>query len=196
LPAAVGTLGGADVATFALSLFGASANRFLNLELSALEAEGRGRIVSSPRVITADKVKALIEQGDELPFQVATSSGATSVQFKKASLRLEVVPQITPDGRVILEVDVNKDSPGIETKAGFSINTKHVKTQVLVEDGGTVVIGGIYTQTESEATNKVPGLGDVPGLGNLFRNRTRSVKKTELMVFLTPRLVSEGTTAR
>jgi type IV pilus assembly protein PilQ len=131
-----------------------------------------------------------------LPFQVATSSGATSVQFKKASLRLEVVPQITPDGRVILEVDVNKDSPGIETKAGFSINTKHVKTQVLVEDGGTVVIGGIYTQTESEATNKVPGLGDVPGLGNLFRNRTRSVKKTELMVFLTPRLVSEGTTAR
>lgn len=147
-------------------------------------------------MITADKVKAMIEQGDELPFQVATSSGATSVQFKKASLRLEVVPQITPDGRVILEVDVNKDSPGIETKAGFSINTKHVKTQVLVEDGGTVVIGGIYTQTESEATSKVPGLGDVPGLGNLFRNRTRSVKKTELMVFLTPRLVSEGTTAR
>ena len=196
LPAATGTLGGADAATFALSLFGASANRFLNLELSALEAEGRGRIVSSPRVITADKVKALIEQGDELPFQVATSSGATSVQFKKASLRLEVVPQITPDGRVILEVDVNKDSPGIETRAGFSINTKHVKTQVLVEDGGTVVIGGIYTQTESEATNKVPGLGDVPGLGYLFRNRTRSVKKTELMVFLTPRLVSEGTAAR
>jgi len=196
LPAATGALGGADAATFALSLFGASANRFLNLELSALEAEGRGRIVSSPRVITADKVKAMIEQGDELPFQVATSSGATSVQFKKASLRLEVVPQITPDGRVILEVDVNKDSPGIETKAGFSINTKHVKTQVLVEDGGTVVIGGIYTQTESESTSKVPGLGDVPGLGNLFRNRTRSVKKTELMVFLTPRLVSEGTTAR
>lgn len=196
LPAPLGALGGNGAATFALSLFGASANRFLNLELSALEAEGRGKIVSSPRVITADKVKATIEQGDELPFQVATSSGATSVQFKKASLRLEVVPQITPDGQVILDVDVNKDSPGIETKAGFSINTKHVKTQVLVENGGTVVIGGIYTQTESESTAKVPGLGDLPGVGNLFRNRTRSVKKTELMVFLTPRLVSETTAAR
>ena len=196
LPAPSGSLGGNSAATFALSLFGASANRFLNLELSALEAEGRGKIVSSPRVITADKVKATIEQGDELPFQVATSSGATSVQFKKASLRLEVVPQITPDGQVILDVDVNKDSPGIETKAGFSINTKHVKTQVLVENGGTVVIGGIYTQTESESTAKVPGLGDLPGVGNLFRNRARSVKKTELMVFLTPRLVSEATAAR
>ncbi len=196
LPASTGTMGGANAATFALSLFGAGANRFLNLELSALEAEGRGRIVSAPRVITADKVKALIEQGDELPFQVATSSGATSVQFKKASLRLEVVPQITPDGQVILEVDVNKDSPGIETKAGYSINTKHVKTQVLVEDGGTVVIGGIYTESESETTNKVPGLGDVPGLGNLLRNRTRSLRKTELMVFLTPRLVGKSDAAR
>lgn len=196
LPASTGTLGGANAATFALTLFGASAKRFLNLELSALEAEGRGRIVSAPRVITADKVKALIEQGDELPFQVATSSGATSVQFKKASLRLEVVPQVTPDGQVILEVDVNKDSPGIETKAGYSINTKHVKTQVLVEDGGTVVIGGIYTESQSEATSKVPGLGDVPGLGTLFRNRTRSLKKTELMVFLTPRLVGESNAAR
>jgi type IV pilus secretin PilQ/predicted competence protein len=196
LPAPTGALGAGSAATFALSLFGASANRFLNLELSALEADGRGRIVSSPRVITADKVKATIEQGDELPFQVATSSGATSVQFKKASLRLEVVPQITPDGQVILEVDVNKDSPGIETKSGFSINTKHVKTQVLVENGGTVLIGGIYTQTESESTAKVPGLGDLPGVGNLFRNRTRSVKKTELMVFLTPRLVSEANAAR
>lgn len=196
LPASTGTLGGANAATFALTLFGAGANRFLNLELSALEAEGLGRIVSAPRVITADKVKALIEQGDELPFQVATSSGATSVQFKKASLRLEVLPQITPDGQVILEVDVNKDSPGIETKSGYSINTKHVKTQVLVEDGGTVVIGGIYTESRSESTSKVPGLGDVPGLGTLFRNRSRSLKKTELMVFLTPRLVGEASAAR
>ena len=107
-----------------------------------------------------------------------------------------MLPQITPDGQVILEVDVNKDSPGIETKSGYSINTKHVKTQVLVEDGGTVVIGGIYTETRSETTSKVPGLGDVPGLGTLFRNRSRSLKKTELMVFLTPRLVGEASAAR
>ena len=191
LPANVGSLGG-SAATFALSLFGASSNRFLNLELSALESEGRGKIISSPRIITADQVKALIEQGEELPYQSAAgTTGATSVQFKKANLKLEVVPQITPEGSVILDVDVNKDSVGRSTAAGFGIDTKHVKTQVLVENGGTVVIGGIFIQTENETTNKVPLLGDVPVVGNLFKNRTRSTKKTELMVFLTPRVLTD-----
>ncbi|MGA1326064.1 MAG: type IV pilus secretin PilQ [Rubrivivax sp.] len=191
LPADTSRLAGGASATFALSLFSPAANRFLNLELSALEAEGRGKIVSSPRVITADQVKALIEQGEELPFQQATSSGATSVQFKKANLRLEVTPQITPEGQVILDVDVSKDSVGRVTPAGFAIDTRHVRTQVLVDNGGTVVIGGIYTQTEKEDTNKVPWLGDVPVVGALFRNRARAVAKTELLVFLTPKVITD-----
>ncbi len=183
-------------ATVALSLFSAAANRFLNLELSALEADGRGKVVSSPRVITADQVKALIEQGEELPYQVATSSGATSLQFRKANLRLEVIPQITPEGNVILDVDVNKDSVGRSTAAGFAIDTKHVKTQVLVENGGTVVIGGIFEQTDREDVTKVPVLGDVPYVGNLFKTRTRSSAKTELLIFITPKVVSDRTAAR
>jgi len=180
-----------DAATFGLSLFSAAANRFLNLELSALEADGKGRIVSSPRVITADQIKALIEQGEELPFQVATSSGATALQFRKANLKLEVTPQITPEGNVILDLDVNKDSVGRSTAAGFAIDTKHVRTQVLVENGGTVVIGGIYTQTERDDVTKVPFLGDVPYLGNLFKTRTKSSAKTELLVFITPKVITD-----
>ena len=183
-------------ATVALSLFSATANRFLNLELSALESDGKGKVVSSPRVITADQVKALIEQGEELPYQVATASGATSIAFRKANLKLEVTPQITPEGSVILNVDVNKDSRGTLTPQGYAINTKHVQTQVLVENGGTVVIGGIYTQDEGETINKVPLLGDVPVLGNLFKNKTRTTSKTELLIFLTPKVVSERATVR
>jgi len=182
---------GASAATVALSLFSATANRFLNLELSALESDGKGKIVSSPRIITADQVKAVIEQGEELPYQVATSSGATSIAFRKANLKLEVTPQITPEGSVILNVDVNKDSRGTLTSQGYAINTKHAQTQVLVENGGTVVIGGIYTQDEAETVNKVPVLGDVPYLGALFRNKTRTSSKTELLIFLTPKVVSE-----
>lgn len=191
LPANTSTLGGASAATFALSLFGAASNRFLNLELSALEAEGRGKLVSSPRVITADQVKALIEQGTELPYQTATSSGATAIQFRKANLKLEVIPQITPEGSIILDVDVNKDSVGQQTAAGYAINTKHVKTQVLVENGGTVVIGGIFEISETESVNKVPFLGDIPYVGALFRNKTRSSNKTELLVFLTPKVITD-----
>ena len=179
-----------------MSLFSASAQKFLNLELSALEADGKGKIISSPRVITADQIKALIEQGTELPYQVATSSGATSIQFRKANLKLEVTPQITPEGNVILDVDVNKDSVGQNTAAGFAIDTKHVKTQVLVENGGTVVIGGIFTQNEREDINKVPLLGDVPVIGYLFKNTTRSSSKTELLVFLTPKIITDRTAAR
>ena len=187
---------GFDPATFALSLFGASANRFLNLEISALEADGKGKVVSSPRVVTADQQKALIEQGEELPYQVATSSGATSLQFRKANLKLEVTPQVTPEGNVILDVDVTKDSVGRSTAAGFAINTKHVKTQVLVENGGTVVIGGIFEQSDREDVTKVPFLGDVPYLGNLFKTRTKSSSKTELLIFLTPKVVTDRTAAR
>ncbi|MFN7484738.1 MAG: type IV pilus secretin PilQ [Betaproteobacteria bacterium] len=198
LPANVSNsaFGGSSAATFALSLFSATANRFLNLELSALESEGRGKIISSPRVITADQVKALIEQGEELPYQAATSSGATSVQFRKANLKLEVVPQITPEGNVILDVDVNKDSVGRSTVAGFAIDTKHVKTQVLVENGGTVVIGGIFTQTERDTLNKVPLLGDIPYLGLLFQNKVRSTSRTELLVFITPKIVTDRSVTR
>jgi type IV pilus assembly protein PilQ len=196
LPANTSTLGGASAASFALSLFSAGSQRFLNLELSALEADGKGKIISSPRVITADQVKALIEQGEELPYQAATSSGATSIQFRKANLKLEVTPQITPEGNVILDVDVNKDSVGRNTAAGFAIDTKHVKTQVLVENGGTVVIGGIFTQNERDEVNKVPLLGDVPVLGYLFKNTVRTANKTELLVFLTPKIVTDRTAAR
>ena len=186
----------ASAATFALSLFGATANRFLNLEISALEAEGKGNIVSSPRVITADQTKARIEQGEEIPYQQATSSGATSVSFKKASLRLEVTPQITPEGNVILDLEVNKDSRGAPTNAGPAINTKQVKTQVLVENGGTVVIGGIFTQDEQSEINKVPLLGDIPFIGYLFQNRVKSTRKTELLVFITPKIVTDRSAAR
>ncbi|HNK17217.1 MAG TPA: type IV pilus secretin PilQ [Piscinibacter sp.] len=178
-------------ASFALSLFGASSNRFLNLEISAIEADGRGKVVSSPRVVTADQTKALIEQGTELPYQVATSSGATSLQFRKANLKLEVTPQITPEGSVILDVDVNKDSVGQATAAGFAIDTKHVKTQVLVENGGTVVIGGIFEQSDRTDTTKVPFLGDIPVLGNLFKTTTKTSERTELLIFLTPKVVTD-----
>ncbi|MEN9539422.1 MAG: hypothetical protein RLZZ126_1657, partial [Pseudomonadota bacterium] len=141
---------GYNPATFAVSIFSSAANRFLNLEISALEADGKGKVVSSPRVVTADQVKALIEQGTELPYQVATSSGATSIAFRKANLKLEVTPHITPEGNVILDLDVSKDTVGQATAAGFAINTKHIATQVLVENGGTVVIGGIFELTESD----------------------------------------------
>jgi type IV pilus assembly protein PilQ len=194
LPAS--TQGGFNPASFALSLFSASMDRYLNLEISALEADGKGKVVSSPRVITADQQKALIEQGEEIPYNVATSSGATSIQFRKANLKLEVTPQITPEGSVILDVDVTKDSRGNTTPAGFAINTKHVQTKVLVENGGTVVIGGIFEQADREDVTKVPYLGDVPYLGNLFKTRTKSSTKTELLIFLTPKMVTERTTAR
>jgi type IV pilus assembly protein PilQ len=183
--------GGFAPAAFAVSLFSSAANRFLNLEISALEADGRGKIVSSPRVVTADQVKALIEQGTEYPYQTATSSGATALSFRKANLKLEVTPQITPEGNIILDVDVNKDSRGETTAAGIAINTKHVQTQVLVENGGTVVIGGIFEQTEIDDTTKVPLLGDIPYLGNLFKNKSKTANKSELLIFITPRVISD-----
>jgi type IV pilus assembly protein PilQ len=188
--------GGFSPATLAVSLFSPSSSRFLNLEISALEADGRGKIVSSPRVVTADQVKALIEQGTEFPYQTATSSGATAVEFRKANLKLEVTPQITPEGSIILDVDVNKDSRGETTSAGIAINTKHVQTQVLVENGGTVVIGGIFELTESENISKVPLLGDLPVVGNLFKNKNNVSNKSELLIFITPRVIADRGVAR
>jgi type IV pilus assembly protein PilQ len=188
-------IGGLTPATFAVSLFNASANRFLNLELSALEADGKGKLVSSPRVVTADKTKALIEQGTEFPYQQATSSGATSIAFRRATLKLEVTPQITPEGNIILDLDISKDSRGETTTAGIAINTKHIRTQVLVENGGTVVIGGIFELTETEQEAKVPLLGDLPAVGNLFKNRQRTSNKQEMLVFITPRMVADRSAA-
>jgi type IV pilus assembly protein PilQ len=189
-------LNGFNPGTIGVSIFSAAANRFLNLELSALEADGKGKIISSPRVVTADQLKALIEQGTELPYQQATSSGATSVSFRKANLKLEVTPQITPDGNVILDVDVNKDSVGQETRAGFAIDTKHVKTQVLVENGGTVVLGGIFQQNERTTVTKIPLFGDIPVVGNLFKTTSRTDDKTELLVFITPKIVTDRLAGR
>jgi len=187
---------GFSAATFAVSLFNAAKTRFLNLEISASEADGKSKIVSSPRVVTADQVKALIEQGTELPYQQATSSGATAISFRKANLKLEVTPQITPEGNIILNVDVNKDSVGRETANGFAIDTKHIQTQVLVENGGTVVIGGIFEQNDRDNETKVPLLGDLPGVGNLFKQKTRSATKSELLVFITPKMLTNGSALR
>jgi type IV pilus assembly protein PilQ len=178
-------------AAFALSIFGAGADQILNLEISALEADGKGKVVSSPRVVTADQIKALIEQGTELPYQVASSSGATSIAFRKANLKLEVTPQITPEGNIILALDVTKDTVGTLTPAGFAIDTKHIQTQVLVENGGTVVIGGIFTEELQENESKVPFFGDLPGVGVLFRNRSKSTTKREMLVFITPKMLSD-----
>ena len=188
--------GGYNPASFAVSIFNSAANRFLNLELSALEADGKGKVVSSPRVVTADQIKALIEQGTELPYQVATSSGATSIAFRKANLKLEVTPQITPEGNIILDLDVNKDTVGQSTAAGFAINTKHIKTQVLVENGGTVVIGGIFELTENDSETKVPLLGDLPAIGNLFKTRSRIANKQEMLVFITPKMIADKAPVR
>ena len=189
-------LGGFNAGVISTILFNRNFTRFITLELSALEADGKGKIISSPRVLTGDKVEALIEQGTELPYQSATSSGATSVSFRKANLSLKVKPQITPDGNIIMTLDINKDSVGQVTAAGFAIDTKHVKTEVLVENGGTVVIGGIFSQDERTTITKVPLFGDIPVLGNLFKNNSKTDNKTELLVFITPRIVDDRLTVR
>lgn len=177
-------------ASFAVSLFRSGLSQFINLEISALETDGRGRVISSPRVVTSNNVKAIIEQGTEIPYQESTSSGATSVSFRKANLKLEVTPQITPSGEVVMDVDVTKDSVGnLLTSAGYTIDTKHVQTQVKIENGGTIVIGGIYQEESRSGVNKVPWLGSIPLLGYLFKTTRRNTSKTELLIFLTPHLL-------
>ena len=175
----------------AISLFSASANRFLNLELSAMESDNKGRVISSPRVVTADQTQASISQGVQVAYQEATSSGATATSFKDAVLKLDVTPQITPEGNIILDLSVNKDSIGALYNGEPSINTNQIKTQVLVENGGTVVIGGIFTMTEGNVVDKIPMLGDIPVVGNLFKRRSRSSQKSEMLVFITPRMLAE-----
>jgi type IV pilus assembly protein PilQ len=190
LPAS--SINGVTAPSLAFSLFSPSANRFLNLELSALEADGKGQIVSSPRVMTEDKHVAVMEQGIELPYSTSAGFGASpTVTFKKANLRLEVTPQITPDGNVVLDVDVSKDSKGDLTSAGYSINNQHVNTRTMVENGGTVVLGGVYQQSDNNNTSKVPLLGDVPLLGYLFKTTSHDTQKTELLIFITPKIVAD-----
>ncbi|WP_176051109.1 type IV pilus secretin PilQ [Burkholderia sp. BCC1644] len=182
-------LGGFDAATAGFTLFAAPLSRVLDIELSALEAQGRGQIVSRPRVVTADRVKAIVEQGSELPYQAKVGNGMSGVQFRRATLKLEVEPQITPDGRVVLDLDVTKDSVGEPTAAGPAIHTKHVQTRVEVENGGTVAIGGIYEQLNRNDVTRVPLLGKIPFLGALFRHRAQRDQRNELVVFITPTVV-------
>ncbi|WP_425466962.1 type IV pilus secretin PilQ [Paraburkholderia dinghuensis] len=184
-----GPLSGFDAAQVGLSLLAARATRMLDIQLSALEAEGRGRIVSSPRVVTADRTRAVVEQGTELPYQAKVEQGVSGVQFRRATLKLEVEPQITPDGRVILDLDVAKDSVGEQTAGGPAINTKHVQTRVEIEDGGTVSIGGIDATDDRDDVTRVPLLGKIPILGELFSHRARRDNRSELVVFITPRVI-------
>ena len=164
----------------------------VDLELSAMQAEGQGEVISSPRVITANQTEAVIEQGSEIPYQQASSSGATNVSFKKAVLSLRVTPQITPDDRVIMDLQVNKDNKGEVFQGVPSIDTRSVTTQVLVDNGETVVLGGIYEQIKNDTVTSVPFLGDLPVIGALFRNTSKQNKKKELLIFVTPKILKEG----
>ena len=198
----VGTVTGADGllvnlpvpgATSALALAVGKVGSFLlQLELSALLAEGRGEEIANPRVITANQSEASIESGVEIPYQAATSSGATSVSFKKAVLSLRVTPQITPDDRVLLDLLVNQDTRGSPDVLGTPpINTRSVQTQVLVDDGETVVLGGIFNQTDRPSTDRVPFFSDVPVLGVLFKKNRIEKSRTELLIFVTPKILRE-----
>ena len=178
--------------SFALSLVKLPFGTNVDLELSAMQAEGQGEVVSSPRVITANQREAFIEQGVEIPYQEASSSGATSTSFKKAVLSLRVRPQITPDDRIIMDLQINKDSVGQVFLGVPSINTRQINTQVLVESGETVVLGGVYEQSKNDNVSKVPFLGDLPLIGVLFRNTTKQDDKEELLVFVTPKIIKEG----
>jgi len=181
---------GANAGLFSMVLSNAAATRFLNLELSALVSDGQGQILSNPRVVTADQQEANIQQGTQIPYQQASSAGNTDVAFKDANLSLKVKPQITPDGNVIMDLDIHKDSVGQQTTNGPAIDTKSIKTNVLVESGGTVIIGGIYVQNESLSVDKVPVLGDLPLIGGLFRTKTNTRSRTELLVLITPKVVN------
>ena len=183
-------LSGFQPATVAATLISKNAARLLQIELSALEADGKGKILSHPRIMTGDQVKATIEQGTELPYQVSSQSGS-KLQFRKANLRLEVVPKIHPDGRISMLVGINKDTVGMKTEQGYAIDTKSLSSEVTVENGGTAVIGGILQTTEREDEVKVPILGDIPFLGHLFRHKSTLADKTELLVFLTPTVLDK-----
>lgn len=191
LPAAAlaGVAGGP--AALGLSLIKINNGTLIDLELSALESDSQGRVIASPRLVTANRVEASIEQGTEIPFQTISVT-RPQIQFKKAVLGLKVTPQITPDDNVIMKLQINQDTRGENTPAGPAIDTKQIVTEVLVENGGTVVIGGIFEQVEKRDRNQVPLLGDVPILGNLFKNTAKRDDKRELLIFVTPRILNEN----
>ena len=189
-------LGVSDVGASSVAVGIQTFDYLLDLELSAVETEGNAEIVSQPRVVTADGQKATIQSGTEIPYQEASSSGATSVSFKSAVLKLEVTPQITPDDRIIMDLKINQDSVGEVTAAGPTIDTNALETQVLVENGETVVLGGIFRSEETVAVTKTPFFGDLPYIGVLFRRTEHTDTKAELLVFITPRLVKDTLTAR
>ncbi len=178
--------------SLAYSIYSTAAGLLLNLELTAMESDKRGKVVSSPRVITANQHKAKIAAGTEIPYLQASSSGAANVTFKSAVLSLEVTPQITPDDKIIMELDVRKDSVGQVFNGVPSIETKNINTQVLVGSGETAVLGGIFEQTERDDVEKVPFFGDLPIMGNLFKKKTKQSDKTELLIFITPKIMDES----
>ncbi len=182
--------------SLALSILNLGSGNLVNIELSALEADNRGKVVSSPRVITADKKKAIISQGTEIPYQTAAASGATTIAFKPAVLELSVTPRITPDDRIIMDLEVKKDSVGQIYANIPSIDTKKVTTQVLCDNGDTIVLGGIFEQTTRTTVEKVPLLGDIPVVGYLFKRTVRQDDKTELLIFVTPKIVKDTLTVR
>jgi type IV pilus assembly protein PilQ len=181
---------------FSMLLFNSSLSKLLSVELTALETDSKGKVISSPRVVTSDQTEATIATGTEVPYQQASSSGATNVAFKSATLSLSVKPQITPDDNVIMDIKVNKDSVGTLYAGVPSIDTNKVTTQVLVENGGTVVIGGVYSQQQSDGVDKVPLLGDIPVLGYLFRRSSKIDNKSELLIFITPKIIKDAMSLR
>jgi type IV pilus assembly protein PilQ len=183
-------LAGFNPATLAATLVSKNAARLLQMELSALESDGHGKILSNPRIMTGDQVKATIEQGTELPYQISSQSGS-KLQFRKANLRLEVLPKIHPDGKISMLVSINKDTIGMKTEQGYAIDTKNLSSEVTVENGGTAIIGGIFQTTERDDEVKVPLLGDIPLIGHLFRHKSTLADKTELLVFLTPTVLDK-----
>ncbi len=183
-----------NATTFAFGVVGE--DYLLDMELSALETEGRGEVIARPKVITADKQSASIQSGDQIPYQEASSSGATSTQFVDAVLGLTVTPRITPDDRIIMDLEVNQDSIGAVFNGIPSIRTNSIETQVLVNNGETIVLGGVFQTVSSEGITKTPVLGDLPWLGHFFRNKTKSDDKQELLIFITPRLIRDSLTQR
>ena len=181
----------AAVPSIAFTLFNSASSQLIGLELQAIESNSAGKVVSSPRVLTMDQQAAVVSQGIQIPYVTTSENGTASTTFQQADLKLEVTPQITPDGTLVLTLDVSKDSLGQLTTSGYAINTNRVKTQALVENGGTVVIGGVYELDETNSENKVPFFGDLPIIGNLFKNNAKRIKKNELLVFITPKIVMD-----
>ena len=181
-----------NAASVGIALAKLGSGVLLDLELSALEVENKAEVVSAPRLITSNQQSAVIESGDEIPYQEATSSGATAVAFKKAVLSLKVTPQITPDNKILMDLQINQDTPGEEVQQVPSIQTRSIQTNVLVDNGQTLVLGGIYRQEKSKVINRIPLLGELPVLGYLFRNRKIEIKNEELLIFITPKIITNS----